>query len=77
MLFAVALLSSAQDSFRLVAERLDTFTVKAFSRSLIISSTLAFVSLQTQEQIVLCGGGVVVVVAAVVAVVVVVWTVML
>lgn len=66
MLFAVALLSSAQDSFRLVAERLDTFTVKAFSRSLRISSTLAFVSLQTQEQIVL--SVVVVVVAAVVVV---------
>lgn len=52
MLFAEGLLSSAQDSFRLVADRLDTFTDKAFSRSLRISSTLAFVSLQTQEEMV-------------------------
>lgn len=52
MLFAEGLLSSAQASFRLLAERLDTFTDKAFSRSLRISSTLSFVSLQTQEHIV-------------------------
>lgn len=52
MLFAEGLLSSAQASFRLLAERLDKFTDKAFSRSLRISSTLSFVSLQTQEHIV-------------------------
>lgn len=52
MLFAEGLLSSAQASFRLLAERFDTFTDKAFSRSLRISSTLSFVSLQTQEHIV-------------------------
>lgn len=52
MLFAEGLLSSAQASFRLLAERLDMFTDKAFSRSLRISSTLSFVSLQTQEHIV-------------------------